>query len=156
MSVVGKVLLFAAGLMLTISFIGLGIYFFRVSKDASNASGKQLTKIMSEFSEGDKSMYDGLQVSGSEVINVITKFKNEDIGIIVNTKKSANVCYIRTLTASQSDGVTSYTLGSIATTSIKNAQDIDNSLYINPQAQFNGEVLKDMNNVLVGIEFTQE
>lgn len=147
-----KGLILAAGVIITCIVVGLGFYIAREARDTAAGGAGQISKLNAEFNESDKSMYDGLEVSGSEVINVINKFKNEDISIEVKTKKST-VQYCRSLSAN-SDG--SYALGSATTHSTKNAQDINHANYVNPNAQFVGTVLRDANNAIVGIAFEQQ
>ena len=150
-----KGLLLAAGTVITCIVIGLGFYIAREARDTANKGAGQISKLNAEFSESDKIMYDNISVSGTEVINVINKFKNDDMGIIVNTKKTKNIQFNRNLTNSTSNGVVVYKLGGNASTKVKDSQDINNNIYINPNGQFLGQVLRDENNVVVGIQFTQ-
>lgn len=147
-----KGLILAAGVIITCIVIGLGFYISREARDTAAGGAGQISKLNAEFNESDKSMYDGLEVSGSEVINVINKFKNEDVCIEVKTKKST-VQYCRSM-SSNSDG--SYELGSATTSNTKNAQDINHVNYVNPNAQFSGTVLRDANNAIIGINFVQQ
>lgn len=150
-----KGLLLAAGTVITCLVIGLGFYIARESRDTASKSAGQISKLNAEFSESDKVMYDNIPVSGTEVINVINKFKNDDMGIIVNTKKSKNIQFNHNLTESNNNGVVTYKLGGAAPTKVKDAQDINNPSHINPNGQFIGQVLRDDNYVIVGLQFTQ-
>jgi len=80
-----KGLILAAGTIITCIVISLGFYISREARDTAASGAGQISKLNAEFNESDKVMYDGLSVSGSEVINVINKFKNGDIAIQVNT-----------------------------------------------------------------------
>lgn len=142
-----KGLLLAAGTIITCIVIGLGFYIAREARDTAAGGAGQISKLNAEFNESDKVMYDGLEVSGSEVINVINKFKNSNIGIRVATKKTT-VSYIHLLNDNQ-------TLGGSSNASVKDAQKSENQNYINPNAQFFGEVIRDLNNTIIGIIFTQ-
>ena len=82
-----KGLLLAAGTIITCIIIGLGFYIAREARDTAANGAGQISRLNAEFNESDKVIYDGLKVSGSEVINVINKFKNEPISIQVTTKK---------------------------------------------------------------------
>lgn len=150
-----KGLILAGGTIITCIIVGLGFYISREARDTANNAVGQINRLNAEFSESDKLMYDNINVSGSEVVSVINKYKEDDMGIIVNTKKTSNTMYNHTLTSSSEDGNTTYTLGVKATTKVKDAQDINNSLYINPNGFFYGQVLRDGNNVVVGLMFTQ-
>ena len=96
-------------------------------------------------------MYDGLEVSGSEVVNVINKYKNDEFGVIVETNKSTTN-YINNITV---DANNVATLGSSSSASIKDTTNVRNSAYINQNAQFVGEALRDSNNAIIGIRFKQ-
>ena len=88
-----KGLMLAAGVIITCIVVGLGFFISREARDTASNGAGQISKLNAEFNESDKVMYDGLEVSGSEVINVINKYKNEEVGVMVYTKKS-NESYI--------------------------------------------------------------
>ena len=144
-----KGLLMAAGTIITCIVIGLRFYIAREARDTASAGAGQISKLNAEFNESDKMMYDGITVSGSEVLNVISKYSREEMGIRVKTCKST-VCYGMQL---NSDG--SNLTGS-SSASVKEAQDIASVSYINPNGQFAGEVLRDSNQTIIGISFVQE
>ncbi len=48
----------------------------------------QINQLQAEFTDASKTMYDGTEVSGSEVLNVIRKFSDETMGILVQTNKN--------------------------------------------------------------------
>lgn len=143
-----KGLILAAGTIITCIVISLGFYISREARDTAASGAGQISKLNAEFNESDKVMYDGLNVSGSEVVNVINKFKNGDIAIQVNTKKTS-VYY---------DNVLDDTLSSVVGTSsasVKSAQKTSSNAYINPNAQFLGNIIRDVNNTIIGITFSQ-
>ena len=144
-----KGLLLAAGTIITCIIIGLGFYIAREARDTAANGAGQISKLNAEFNESDKVIYDGLKVSGSEVVNVINKFKNDTLSIQVTTKKGI-AFYNYTL---NSDGTA---LGSKGGASVKLAQDCTSSTYINPNEQFLGVVLRDVNNTIIGISFYQQ
>lgn len=146
-----KGLILAAGVIITCIVIGLGFYISREARDTASNGAGQISKLNAEFNESDKIMYDGLEVSGSEVINVINKYKSDEMSIVVATKKSTSQ-YGRTI-AIGTNNVSS--LGGTSSISVKTAQNIESESYINPNAQFMGEVLRDSNNAIIGIRFTQ-
>ena len=146
-----KALLLAAGTVITCIVISLAFYITRGSRDTATSAFSNISKINSEFNESDKVMYDGLSVAGSEVINAINKFKNDEMGIMVVTKKSTNY-YGYSLSASDN----TYSLSSKSNASINDAKKVTSSSYINQNAQFIGEVLRDSNYTIIGIKFTQQ
>lgn len=141
-----KGLLLAAGTVITCLIIGLGFYIAREARDTASSGAGQINRLNAEFMESDKIMYDGIQVSGSEVLNAINKFKNDDLCIQVDTKKSGMASY----------GYADTTLSTKSSHKIKETQELKGKYYINPNALFLGEVLRDTNNVIVGLLFTQQ
>lgn len=144
-----KGLLLAAGTIITCVIIGLGFYIAREARDTAANGAGQISKLNAEFNESDKVIYDGLMVSGSEVVNVINKFKNDAISIKVITKKGASF-YNYGLNNGESE------LGNEGGASVKEAQDSTSNTYINPNEQFLGTVIRDVNNTIIGISFFQQ
>lgn len=143
-----KGLILAAGVAITCIVISLGFFIAREARDtASNGTGK-IQKLNAEFNESDKVLYDGLQVSGSEVMNVVGKFQSEQLSIKVVTKKSSQYYGY-----SMSDSDTA--LGTACSSSTSDAQKVTSITYINPNAQFVGSIRRDSNDTVIGIVFTQ-
>ncbi len=145
-----KGLMLAAGVIITCIVVGLGFFISREARDTASNGAGQISKLNAEFNESDKVMYDGLEVSGSEVINVINKYKNEEVGVMVYTKKS-NESYIYKIDYKESQ----YSLDIPISSSVKEAQNVLSNKYINPNAQFMGEVIRDSNNAIIGLRFIQ-
>lgn len=143
-----KGLLLAAGTIITCIVISLGFYIAREARDTAASGAGAISKLNAEFNESDKVMYDGLEVSGSEVMNVVNKFKNSEIGIVVQTKKG-KTSYIYSLNGDYS------AITGKSSASIKEAAKATSTTYINPNAQFLGYIMRDENNAIIGIGFTQ-
>lgn len=146
-----KGLMLAAGVIITCIVVGLGFFISREARDTASNGAGQISKLNAEFNESDKVMYDGLEVSGSEVINVINKYKNEEVGVNVITKKS-DKSYIYRIDSEKGEN---YLKERILDSSVKEAQNILSDFYINPNAQFMGEVIRDSNNAIIGLRFIQ-
>lgn len=144
-----KGLMLAAGTIITCVIIGLGFFIAREAKDTANAGAGQISRLNAEFSESDKVMYDGMQISGSEVINVIKRFREEEISIRVQTKKNGTTDYNYSLSNGDK------TLGGKSSNTLDAAKDLKDSKYINPNGQFIGSVIRDENNTILGISFVQ-
>ena len=144
-----KGLILAAGVIITCLIVGIGFYISREASAAATNGTGQISRMNKEVAESDKVMYDGLDVTGSEVINAINKYKSEDIAVKVETKKSVTY-YNRLLTNGDTE------LGSESSSSVKNTQTITSDYYINQKAQFNGEILRDVNDTIIGISFKQQ
>ena len=148
-----KGLILAAGTIITCIVIGLGFFISREARDTAASGAGQISKLNAEFNESDKIMYDGLEVSGSEVINVINKCKNDNISIRVKTKSDNTSYYIYRLNDSDPND---YKLSGASSTQVKTAQKPGATNYINPNAQFTGAILRDKNEVIVAITFDQK
>lgn len=144
-----KGLLLAAGVIITCIVVSLGFYISREANAAATSGVGQISKMNKEIAEADKSMYDGLKVTGAEVINAIKKNKNEEVSIIVETKRGGRTSYIHELSRDNE-------LDRKISASTVDAQNITHISYINQNAQFIGEVIRDKNDSIVGIIFTQQ
>ena len=143
-----KGLILAAGVIITCVVVGLGFYIAREAKDTASAGAGEISSLNSEFSENDKTIYDGMTVSGNEVLNAIRKFDGDSISIKVITNKSTSY-YINKLDTNDSN------LGEKSDLKVANAKNAGSTYYINPNGRFDGEVLRDGNNTIIGIKFTQ-
>ena len=83
-----KGLMLAAGIIITCIIISLGFYIAREARDTASEGTGQINQLQAEFTDASKTMYDGTEVSGSEVLNVIRKFSDETMGILVQTNKN--------------------------------------------------------------------
>ncbi len=99
-------------------------------------------------------MYNGLEVSGDEVCNLITRVVQEDeyVAIRVKTKASEYVCYNYMYKEEESrisdQEEDNYLL--------EISEDKGEAHYINPQADFLGKVIKNANGTIICIEFVQQ
>lgn len=143
-----KGLLLGVACMIGALVASLGFFVSREASAATNNAVSQISKLNKEFADSDKTMYDGLPVSGSEVVNTINKFKAEEISIKVITKKSTTY-YNRLLTDDDKE------LGGVSNALIKDTQVISSKTFINQKATFTGEVIRDINNTPIAIAFTQ-
>lgn len=143
-----KGLILAAGTIITCVVISLGFFIAREAKDTASNGANQINKLNSEFVESDKVIYDGATVSGSEVLNVIKKFQNDKIGIMVKTNKSTT-CYGYIFDEETGD------ISKKSDTEYEVAADSDSNMYINPYVNFEGKLIRDSNEVITGIVFEQ-
>lgn len=148
MSVGLKGLTLGAGIVMTLVIISLAYYVTNVSAATITNGTAKINNMSIQLQESDKTMYEGIDIQGSEVINIINKFKAEDLSVKVITKKSA-IYYNRILTSSDTE------LGTASNASIRDAQNLSSSSYINQNAMFSCEVMRDKNNAIIGLRFTQ-
>ena len=143
-----KGLSLAAGIIITCIIISLGFYIAREASDTASLGEGQISKLNSEFSDASLTMYDGTEVSGSEVLNVIRKFEEDNIGILVSTNKSSTYYGF-------AFDVESGELGKGSSANYKNARDSESESYIYPNGRFNGNVVRDVNGTITGLVFLQ-
>lgn len=148
-----KAILIGAGVVITLIVVSIGFLLMRSGQStAQNAIGK-LDQINAEMSESQYTMYDGIENRGSEVVNVLNKFKDEYIGIQVKTKKvPSGTWYIHTVTVTNNTGA----IGAASTYLISNTMDETHSEYVNPNGKFLGELVRDQNGTVVALVFTQK
>lgn len=144
-----KGLVLAAGTIITCIVIGLGFYIAREARDTASSGAGQINKLNAEFSDTSKTMYEGTEVSGSEVMNVIRKFQDESVGILVKTNKGSTY-YIYQFE------IEGGTLGQKSQADYKLAQNELSDSYVNPNGRFEGGVVRDCNGTITGLTFTQK
>lgn len=94
MSSAQKFLVFVAGLVLAVAFIGAGFATYNNSNDTYKQSTQQISNLNSEFTDADKSIYDGVTETGSAVIRVISKFWEDDtVEVLVCTVDGKDLIY---------------------------------------------------------------
>ncbi|NLM27724.1 MAG: hypothetical protein GX211_06045, partial [Clostridiaceae bacterium] len=94
-----KAIIIGAGVVITMIVVSIGFLLMRSGQSTAQNAINRLDQISSEMSESQYTMYDGMEIRGSEVVNVLRKYKDEYIGIYVKTKKSTNgVWYVYDVT----------------------------------------------------------
>lgn len=138
-----KGLMLSAGVILTCIVIGVGFFVAREAKATAVASSNQLSSYQKEISESSLTKYDGMEVNGSDVINFtkknLTKYDVTDIAPV----------YVRIETSLHSE---SY----VNNNYLKNIRDFEDKRYVNPIQLFLGAVVRDENDVIVGIVFVEK
>ena len=132
----------------------LALYMSKQGKTAINTGTNQYNKMMEDYQELDRAMYDGLEVSGNEVGLLIERLvsQREYTAVRVKTKASEFVCYNyyydeqkNAISNGEEEGYL------LAITQEKGADH-----YINPQADFLGRVIKNANGTIICIDFVQQ
>jgi hypothetical protein len=137
-----KFLLLAFSLGITCLLI---VYFKRVADtgfDTSNTAMEQLAEFNLELSENELTMYDGLDVTGSDVVNFIKK----QLGEYSTTETAPLYVYVKT-----SASETSYQNGAL----LSNIQNFSSTYYVKPVAKFTCGIIRDANDVIIGVTFQQ-
>ena len=101
MSVVQKFLLGAAGILLTISLITLGVQMFEKSKTIADTMANEQEGIAIALEEQGITKYDGYQINGSTAINYIKVVNAAGVDVEVTTSNGTFTVSDDTLYASR-------------------------------------------------------
>ncbi len=145
-----KGLLLAAGVVITCVVLGLGFYISRQAKNTAMDAIGNVDTMSLEFGESSFTMYDGTSISGTEVLNIVDKYKSYTDFAIKVTNKKDTIYYGMSLNATDTELDTTAGIRSLT-----NAKNPSNASYINPNSTFKGELFRDANNRIIGIGFTQ-
>ena len=141
-----KGLMLAAGVVITCIVVGLGFYISREAKNTSSGGISQITRMNSEYQDISKTMYDGIKVSGREVVEAIEKYTSEvsdgNFTITVYTGKKGE----------KTDGIV-FDKNNYPLDLTKDKKDEN---YINPDGNFLGETTCDENGVVTKMKFVQQ
>lgn len=147
-----KAIIIGAGVVITMIVVSIGFLLMRSGQSTAQNAINRLDQISSEMSESQYTMYDGMEIRGSEVVNVLRKFKDEYIGIRIETKKGSKVWYIHE--ADIDDNVVKG-LTEISN-SISNTMDETKNEYVNPNGVFVGSIARDENGRIAALMFVQK
>ena len=152
-----KALWLGVSILLFVAVVMIGMSFFFSGQEMASEGAEALDETSRELSNAQYSMYDNKEVSGSDVISSINKYKQRsgDIQVIVTNNSGTTTSYVSSGSAS-SGTLSEVALGTI-NTSIQNAQDkSQTSLYINPYGEFYATLIYDVNDQVRGINFQQQ
>jgi hypothetical protein len=138
-----KILLFGVGALITALFAVLLFMTAKEGRQVGFAATTQMSELNEEIMNSGIMKYDDLEVYGSDVVNCI----KENLGDF--TAAETAPIYVRVET-SFSDNT--YTNGSV----IDEIRDFTKLRYIKPITVFRGNIIKNINDVIVGIYFIQQ
>ena len=148
---VWKFLLLAVGCIIVVALITLSL---RISKKGETDTADNLElyhRVAGEAVNMDIKMYEGTEVLGSEIKQLIRKYYEDDyLSIKVTNGKNDTEDYIHGSTIT--NGVAA--IGTALTTGISVDPQDDN--YINDSGIFKAEVLYDQNDIVACIRFRQQ
>lgn len=158
-----KGILLAVGVVITCVVIGIAFYYSRESKNLSAKASGDLNDLTSEFDDPQKQTFDGMTVTGREVVNQIEKYATDPTVAIrvihkddkaVDVYASAKVAYCKDATDRQAG--TETTLEKATGVTYDRTQSANADSYINPSGKFVGSVQKNADDVITMITFAQE
>lgn len=121
------------------------IYYKRVADTGFSTASTAIEKLAmfnQELGESDLTMYEGIEVTGNDVVNLIKKC----LGSFDATEQAD--FYIRVITSSVDRSYRN-------NADLASIQDFSSALYIKPVARFLCTIIRDANDVILGIKFTQ-
>lgn len=152
----------AAGIFLTIMLITIVVIITISSQDAAKQGQTKMAAITTQLSDTEYNTYNNTVLSGSQVLNAIRQYVNQDeFGIQVITGKqyyqdtsTSGTFYGQQFNLDARGVVTS--LDTTKRTSLYYAELQSNIQYINPSGKFISSIVRDDNNMIRGIKFEQQ
>lgn len=149
-----KAIIIGASIAITMVIVSVGFFILRQGQDAAKNTSEKISKMNAQISETEYTMYDGAEISGSEVVNVLNKFKNEYVGIRVKTGKNSTGTWYNYNTTIDSNDVAD--IGAESNKKISEAINEQSDDYVNPNGRFVGTVYRDVNGTIAAIDFVQQ
>lgn len=165
-----KGLTLAVTVIMALMLSAISLYIVNKARGSINEGSAQFSRILGDYSELTSTIYDGMYVAGSKVIDCIDEVTGEDIiSVTVVTGMNeaggnAGETRANTYAGAGHQTDTSFDTGIMQLrTSAAGASPYemlglspDNINYINPAATFIGSVNKNANGMVVNITFTQK
>jgi hypothetical protein len=143
MSTANKLLLLAACTMITCILVWMGIHLMNIGKDIGQDAMSQMNELNNDIKDSGIMKYDeNDNINGSEIINLM----KEKLGDYEDSETAP--IYIKVVVGTTEN---TYSNGSL----ISNVRDFTDERYIPPTAVYKGDVIKNDNDVILGVEFTQ-
>ena len=144
-----KIIIFAATIIVVCVLCAIGFKTANEGKSLVSSGTSQFSDMASEYSNVDKSVYDGNTILGSELVSLIKKAieKGDYLSIVVKTLESYRTDYNYVY-----DDATK-TLTVVGTKDLETSK--AQGAYINTSAQFEGSAIKDENNNIICLRFEQ-
>lgn len=140
-----KGLMLAVVVIIALVLSAISLYMVTKAKGTINDGNTQYSQLMSDYSEINATLYDGLYVSGDKVRDVIADCAESlSGGVVVITLESANA------------GQKGTTMTYKTSTAYESAEYKKSAPeYINPAGTFVGDVTKNANGMVTAIIFSQ-
>ncbi len=138
-----KALILAASISITCMVISIGFYAGRQAREISSVTTKKLNELSIHLSEEDFSLYDGLVVRGSDVVNFIYK----KLSFYSQDEHGSIYIYVDTGTSQSKYG---------NNINLSKLKDYTSDSYIHPLGKYKGQVIRNENEVIVGMSFIAE
>lgn len=137
-------------LIMLLLVVSIGFTIYRSGKQTVDNAQQGVDDLNVVLNESKYTDYDGRTITGNQVQSAISRFNGDTIFVRVETKTTTTwYNYSNETLATKID--TSTNTGLVTHCSVKGS---DN--YINPNGKFKGSIVRDANETIMGIVFTQE
>lgn len=152
-----KGVLLAVGTVIVCVMIGLGFYYSRESKNLSAKSSSNLSEQTSDSDDPNKLVFDGMTVTGLEIINQIDKYAVDESTIIRVIHKSGSVDLYGSAGATYciNGNGPEYCILGVTGLNYDKGQGDDQNTYLNPSDCFVGSIQRNGDGVITMITFAQ-
>lgn len=141
---------FIGGLVIAALIVSVGFFIYNNQKETSDVVVEQTNRINNQLQEAEWTQYNGTEITGSEVVNVIKRLQDTDTFVSVDNG-NGEVFYIYS-DASLNTRLTNDEQAA----KIKEAKKRGSTAYINPSTKFYGQVERDANTEgILGIKFVK-
>lgn len=147
-----KTMMIIAGLGSVLLVITFGFFIVNFAINKGNDITNTVSEKMDTVLESEYTQYDGEEITGSAVVNMIKTVdaSSDDIYVLVKTNaNTSGVYYVCDSNNTRLDADVERGL-------IKDARTKTNNNYITPSEKFYGEVIRNQNKAIVGVSFTQQ
>lgn len=144
-----KIFFIVVGVILAGLLIAWLVGIYKDKKQEADSGTQKINSVTSSMADFDLTVYDGASIKGESLIDLITELDNKGVQVSVGVKTlaGADVTYYNYL-------YTSNNLGAVATVTPTPNKAADG--YITPTGNFIGDVIRNENDEIVCIEFTQQ
>lgn len=157
-----KILILVSTVIIVCVLCAVGFKMVNEGKSSVNASTNNFNNMASQYSDIDLAIYDGANVQGSEVSNLIRTAidSKKYLSIVVKTKAAGSYKEYN-YNFNDPDDITKSikeaSLGTLINTKADEQIESQKSEpdYVNLTAQYTGKVYKDANGIIICIKFTQ-
>lgn len=149
-----KLLLIAAGAIITCIVVVVGFQLTKSGKNDTNQATEQYMSVMSGYDDVQLTMYEDMEVSGTDVVTFIKENASAVVNgqisqIQVTTKMSGSQIYT-------SENYMSKTVEDLKEAVNSNQKNETEAIYINPTGAFLCSITRNTNGMITNISFSQQ
>ncbi len=139
----GDFVMLIGGLVIAVLIVSFAFIIYNNQKETGNAVINQGNRMNIQLQESEWTQYDGVTITGAEVINVIKRMQNSNTYVEVDGTKYCAGEDLKNVTDED------------FSKALKAAKKKTEATYINPSTMYDGEVIRDEEKGIKGIKFTK-